>query len=120
MKFFATALLFAATAMALPSGDHVGSEGNGVQYPVSKDVTFENAQAKCGNDAVVSCCNKKTVTGSVTDVNTGVLPGVLQNAIGGGPGADGLGLFNGCNDLNLNGKKPATSPPTMYQHLTGG
>lgn len=103
MQFFATALLFAATAMALPSG-----EGHGVEFPLSKDVTFENAQAKCGNDAVVSCCNKKTVTGSVTDVNTGLLPGVLQNAVGGGPGSDGLGLFNGCNDLNLNGKKVLT------------
>jgi hypothetical protein len=97
MQFITTALLFAATAMALPSG-----EGHGVEFPLSKDVTFENAQAKCGNDAVVSCCNKKTVTGSVTDVNTGLLPGVLQNAVGGGPGSDGLGLFNGCNDLNLN------------------
>lgn len=112
MQFFTTALLFAATAMALPSASGVG---HGVEFPLSKDVTFENAQAKCGNDAVVSCCNKKTVTGSVTDVNTGLLPGVLQNALGGGPGSDGLGLFNGCNDLNLNSKKLLTGPNNLYQ-----
>ncbi|KAJ5450810.1 Hydrophobin [Penicillium daleae] len=90
MKFFASALLFAATALALPSsGDGATSQGNG-------------ANAKCGNDAVVSCCNKKSTTGSVTTANNGPLAGVLANAVGGGPGADGLGLFNGCNDLNLN------------------
>ncbi|OOQ82796.1 Rodlet protein [Penicillium brasilianum] len=99
MKFFATALLFAATAMALPGAP---SGGNGAEYPLSRDVTFQEANAKCGNDAVVSCCNKKSTTGDVTTLNQGVLANVLGSALGGGPGGDGLGLFNGCNDLNLN------------------
>lgn len=102
MKFFATALLFAATAMALPGAP---SGGNGAEYPLSRDVTFQEANAKCGNDAVVSCCNKKSTTGDVTTLNQGVLANVLGSALGGGPGGDGLGLFNGCNDLNLNGKR---------------
>ncbi|KAJ5359732.1 Hydrophobin [Penicillium cataractarum] len=91
MKFFATALLFAATAMALPSGGD-----SSVEYPLAKDVTFEQANAKCGNDAVVSCCNKKSTTGDVTTLNKGLLNGVLGNAL------NSVSLFDGCNDLNLN------------------
>jgi hypothetical protein len=106
MKFFATALFLAASAMALPSpGDIAPSGNNGAEYPLSRDVTFQEANAKCGNDAVVSCCNKKSTTGDVTTYNKGVLANVLGSALGGGPGGDGLGLFNGCNDLNLNGKR---------------
>ncbi|KAF3398175.1 Rodlet protein [Penicillium rolfsii] len=99
MKFFATALLFAATALALPSSDCATCKET---KPVPQDFTFEQADAKCGNDAVVSCCNKQIAAGPSSVENYGVLNGVLTNALGGGPGGEGLGLFNGCNDLNLN------------------
>ncbi|KAJ5578795.1 conidial hydrophobin Hyp1/RodA [Penicillium hispanicum] len=96
MKFFATAILFAATAMALPSGD------GPVKFPVQKGTTLQQAQAKCGNDAKVNCCNKATYTHDVTTTDKGLLAGVLQNALGGGPGGDGLGLFGQCNDISAN------------------
>ncbi|KAI9041830.1 uncharacterized protein KD926_006375 [Aspergillus affinis] len=102
MKFFATALLFAATAVALPSpGDDVDS-GSTVKFPVDHETTLSQAQAKCGYDAKVSCCNKATYTHDITTANTGPLAGVIQTALGGGPGGDGLGLFGQCNDLSLN------------------
>ncbi|OQE14734.1 hypothetical protein PENSTE_c033G10216 [Penicillium steckii] len=111
MKFFATALVFAATALAMPhtgngaegSGDGVGGgNGGNIKFPVKKDTTVEQAQAKCGNDAKVSCCNKSTYTHDITTANTGPLAGVLQTALGGGPGGDGLGLFGQCNDISAN------------------
>ncbi|KAJ5901484.1 conidial hydrophobin Hyp1/RodA [Penicillium taxi] len=94
MKFFATALLFVSAAMALPSA--VSSI-----FPVPQGTTLDQAQAKCGTDAKVSCCNKTTFTRDITNDNDGILAGVLQSALGGGPGGDGLGLFGQCNDLSL-------------------
>lgn len=106
MKFFASAILFAATAMALPQpGEGVPAAGNnGVQFPVGNQYTLGQAQAKCGNDAKVSCCNKATYTHDINTANIGPLAGVLQTALGGGPGGDGLGLFGQCNDISANGK----------------
>lgn len=111
MKFFATALVFAAAALAMPhspgaegSGDGVGGGDSNVKFPVKKETTIEQAQAKCGNDAKVSCCNKATYTHDITNVNAGPLAGVLQSALGGGPGGDGLGLFGQCNDIAASGK----------------
>ncbi|KAJ5948391.1 conidial hydrophobin Hyp1/RodA [Penicillium verhagenii] len=97
MKFITTALIFAATAVALPQS---GSDGN--IFPVSNGMTVEQAQAKCGNNSTVSCCKKTTYTKDITTSNNGPLAGVLQSALGGGPGGDGLGLFGQCNDLSLN------------------
>lgn len=100
MKFFATALLFAATVVALPSnGD------SKVAFPVKHDTTVEQAQAQCGNDAKVSCCNKATYTHDINTENKGPLAGVLASALGGGPGGDGLGLFGQCNDISASGEK---------------
>lgn len=103
MKFFATALLFAATVVALPQpGDGNGGSGNNnVKYPVGNKTTLKQAQNKCGNDAKVSCCNEATYTKDVTNNADGPLAGVLQSALGAGSG--GLGLFGQCNDLSLNG-----------------
>ncbi len=98
MKFFASAILFAATAMALPHD--VGTSE--VKFPMRNEYTLAQAQAKCGNDAKVSCCNKSTYTHDFSTVNQGPLAGVLQTALGGGPGGDGLGLFDQCSDLGLN------------------
>ncbi|KAJ5925768.1 conidial hydrophobin Hyp1/RodA [Penicillium verhagenii] len=97
MKFIPTVLVLAATAVALPQH---GGDGN--IFPVSNGMTVEQAQAKCGNDATVSCCNKTTYSKDITTSNNGPLAGVLQSALGGGPGGNGLGLFGQCNDLSLN------------------
>lgn len=106
MKFFASALLLAATAMALPQPGDGGAGGSNVKFPVGHKTTLSEAQAKCGNDAKVSCCNKATYTRDITNVNQGPLAGVLQSALGGGPGGDGLGLFGQCNDISANGNRP--------------
>ena len=100
MQFFTTALVFAATALAMPHSEG----GSHVTFPVDDSTTLEQAQAKCGNDATVSCCNKATYTGDVNTANVGVLASVLQGAIGGGPGSEGLGLFGQCSDLTATGK----------------
>jgi len=91
MKFFATALLLAATAVALP--------GNIQSIP--KGMTVSQAQAKCGDNAKVSCCNKYTSNKDITTNNSGPLSGVLQSAL-----AQGLGIGEGCSDLSLNGMTP--------------
>lgn len=106
MKFFATALLFAATVVALPSGDGAPTKGDiKPKFPIKDDTTVKQAQAKCGNDAKVSCCNKATYTHDIKTDNQGPLAGVLATALGGGPGGDGLGLFGQCNDISASGKK---------------
>lgn len=87
MKFLATALLLAATAVALP--------GNIQSIP--KGMTVSQAQAKCGDNAKVNCCNKYTSNKDITTNNSGPLSGALQSAL-----AQGLGIGEGCNDLSLN------------------
>jgi len=87
--------------MALPQPGDSGD--NYVKYPIGGKTTLSEAQAKCGNDAKVYCCNKATYTHDITTVNQGPLAGVLQSALGGGPGGDGLGIFGQCNDISANG-----------------
>ncbi|KAF7718823.1 Hydrophobin [Penicillium ucsense] len=102
----------AATVVALPpvapsaggvgNGNGVGNKGNTqVRFPVPDNMTVKQAQAKCGDQAQLSCCNKATYAGDTTDVNSGILGGTLSNLIGAGSGADGLGLFNQCSKLDL-------------------
>ncbi|CAL5867114.1 uncharacterized protein PFLUO_LOCUS1326 [Penicillium psychrofluorescens] len=104
MQFFTTVLCLAATAVALPgSGNGVGNAGNGnVKFPISPQTTLAQGNNACGNDAKLSCCNKATYTHDINTANTGPLAGVLANALGGGPGGDGLGLFGQCQDLGVN------------------
>ncbi|KAJ5835856.1 hypothetical protein N7447_001882 [Penicillium robsamsonii] len=100
MKIFATVLVFAASAMAMShSSDGVGGGNAEIRFPVDHETTVQQAEAKCGNDASLSCCNKVTYTHDITTANTGPLPGVIQTALGGGPGGDGLGLFSQCKDV---------------------
>lgn len=89
MKFSITAAIFAfaASVAAAPGGPH---------FPVPDDMTVKQAQTKCGDQAKLSCCNKANY-GDTTNVNPGVLSGLLQNLGGNG----GLGLFDGCSELNL-------------------
>jgi hypothetical protein len=113
MQFTISAVLaLAATVAALPPvGPSAGGVGNAngvankgntnVRFPVPDDMTVKQAQAKCGDQAQLSCCNKATYAGDTTDVNSGMLGGTLSNLIGSGSGADGLGLFDQCSKLDL-------------------
>ncbi|KAF9891671.1 hypothetical protein FE257_003683 [Aspergillus nanangensis] len=52
-----------------------------VMFPVRKETTLWQAQAKCGNDAKVSCCKKATYTHDITNADTGPLAGEMGGAI---------------------------------------
>lgn len=110
MKFSLSAavLAFAVSVAALPqhdvnaAGNGVGNKGNAnVRFPVPDDITVKQATEKCGDQAQLSCCNKATYAGDVTDIDEGILAGTLKNLIGGGAGTEGLGLFNQCSKLDL-------------------
>ncbi|KAJ5716500.1 hypothetical protein N7493_008411 [Penicillium malachiteum] len=112
MQFTLSAVLgFAALVAALPPAPAAGGIGNAngvnnkgntdVRFPVPDSMTVKQAQAKCGDQAQLSCCNKATYAGDTTDVNSGMLGGTLSNLIGAGSGADGLGLFDQCSKLDL-------------------
>ena len=107
--------LLAATAAALPqpqevtddvnNGNGVNNKGNSqVRFPVPDDLTVEQASAKCGDKAQLSCCNKATYAGDTTEVNDGLLSGALDHLIGGGAGSSGLGLFDQCSKLPIESK----------------
>lgn len=114
MQFSISALVLglAATVYALPpgapsaggagSGNGVGNKGNtDVRFTVPDNMTVKQAQAKCGDQAQLSCCNKAVYAGDTTDINSGILGGTLSNLIGSGSGASGLGLFDQCSKLDL-------------------
>ncbi|KAJ5612935.1 conidial hydrophobin Hyp1/RodA [Penicillium lagena] len=94
MKFFTTILCL--TTIAVAQAGH-----SNVKFPVSPKTTIAQGQNTCGNDAKLSCCKRATYTHDINTSNTGPLAGVLANALGGGPGGDGLGLFGQCQDLSL-------------------
>lgn len=102
MKLFATAL-FAAISMASPQSGG-GTDSSDVKFPVGPKTTIRQAEAKCGYDAQLSCCNKVIYTHDITTSNTRPLPAVVQTALAGGPGDDGLGNFDQCNDMTSKGK----------------
>ena len=116
MQFTLSAIVLglAATVAALPpmaggigNANGVGNKGNSdVRFPVPESMTVKQAQAKCGDQAQLSCCNKATYAGDTTDVNSGILGGTLSNLIGGGSGSDGLGLFDQCSKLDLQSMSP--------------
>ncbi|CAI7625200.1 unnamed protein product [Penicillium bialowiezense] len=91
MKFFATALLFAATAMALP-----GHGGSSSEVSPSSDNEVKNAVNQCANTGDMKCCNKVNQNKDVTQNNVGLLSNVL-----GAVGNEGLGLGEGCESLNI-------------------
>ncbi|KAJ5381864.1 uncharacterized protein N7496_004292 [Penicillium cataractarum] len=113
MQFALSALLgLAATVAALPpvapaaggvgNANGVANKGNTqVRFAVPDNMTVKQAQAKCGDQAQLSCCNKATYAGDTTDVNSGILGGTLSNLVGSGSGSDGLGLFDQCSKLDL-------------------
>ncbi|KAJ9488651.1 hypothetical protein VN97_g4649 [Penicillium thymicola] len=97
-------LAFAGLAAAMPAEN----VANGVQhqnggpprFSVPDNLTVKQAQAKCGDQAQLSCCNKATYAGDTTDINSGMLAGTLSNLIGSGSGASGLGIFDQCSKLD--------------------
>lgn len=97
----AIALAFATMASAMPTEGLQNQEHGGVRYPVPKGLTVKEAQAKCGDQAQLSCCNKAVYAGDTTDVNSGLAGGLLGNLIAGGSGSDGLGIFDQCSKLDV-------------------
>ena len=90
------------SAGGIGNSNGIGNKGNtNIRFPVPDDLTVQQAQAKCGDQAQLSCCNKAVYAGDTTDVDSGILGGVLSNLIGAGSGADGLGLFDQCSKLDL-------------------
>lgn len=109
MQFTTALLALAATAVALPNvgpAPAKGSQVGGQQafWPVSDDVTVEEAKAACGNDNQIACCDDTTFTGDQVEVVSGPLAGALSDLLGGKNGAKGLGLFDKCSKLNLDRK----------------
>jgi hypothetical protein len=105
MQFTTALLALAATAVALPNvgpspkGNEVGKQE--AFWPVSDEVTVEEAKAACGTDNQIACCDDTTFTGDQVEVESGPLAGALKDLLGGKNGAKGLGLFDKCSKLNL-------------------
>ncbi|KAJ5317813.1 hypothetical protein PENANT_c004G01082 [Penicillium antarcticum] len=99
----AVVLALAGFAAAAPTEALNNSvEGHeGPRFKVPDGMTVKEAQAKCGDQAQLSCCNKATYAGDTTDVNSGILGGTLSNLIGAGSGADGAGIFDQCSKLDV-------------------
>jgi hypothetical protein len=103
----AIALAFASLTAAMPtehSNNALESQHQAPRFKVPDSMTVEQAQAKCGDQAQLSCCNKAVYAGDTTDVNSGALGGVLSNLIGSGSGASGLGVFDQCSKLDAQSK----------------
>ncbi|KAJ5534370.1 hypothetical protein N7527_000624 [Penicillium freii] len=99
----AVVLAFAGLAAAMPAenvANGVQNQNGAPRFPVPDNLTVDQAQAKCGDQAQLSCCNKATYAGDTTDINSGILSGALSNLIGAGSGASGLGLFDQCSKLD--------------------
>lgn len=114
MQFSLTAitLALASVAVAMPSQAGLESQDSAaVRWKVPKGMTVKEAQAKCGDQAQLSCCNKATYAGDTTDVNSGLGGGLLSNLIGTGSGADGAGIFDQCSKLDVQSQYCPVSPP---------
>jgi hypothetical protein len=99
-------LTFISTVAAMPPawGNSNGMDNKGntdVRFSVPDDMTVHQAQAKCGDQAQLSCCNKATYAKDTTDAEKDLLAGALSNLIAGGSGSEGLGLFEQCSQLDL-------------------
>lgn len=109
MRFtFTTFVLGISTlAAAVPHENGLAHNSNGlrgqdtdaVRWHVPHDMTVEEAQSKCGEQAQLSCCNKATYAGDTTSQNAGP----LSNLLAAGSGAQGLGIFDQCSQLHVQG-----------------
>lgn len=102
MQFTLSAVVLALStlAVAMPPKD---SETGHTKWPVPGGMTVKEAQSKCGDQAQLSCSNKATYAGDTTDVNSGILSGLLSNLVGSGSGAQGAGIFAQCSELRAQG-----------------
>ncbi|KAL4880469.1 hypothetical protein BJY04DRAFT_228552 [Aspergillus karnatakaensis] len=100
---FAVFTLFAAThALPNPNGLlNSDPDSNHLRFPIPPSMTVQEGSSKCGDQAQLSCCNKAAYAGDTTKVSDGIASGLLSNLIGGGSGADGLGLFSQCSKVNV-------------------
>ncbi|KAL4978704.1 hypothetical protein BDW66DRAFT_148917 [Aspergillus desertorum] len=71
------------------------------KLPVPDGVTVAEGSAKCGEQAQLSCCNNVKYGGDTTAVSQGVAAGLLNDLLGAGSAADGLGVFTGCSKLDI-------------------
>lgn len=110
-------LAFAGLAAAMPTenaNNAVASQNGAPRFKVPDNMTVQQAQAKCGDKAQLSCCNKATYAGDTTNINAGILSGALSNLVGAGSGAAGLGIFDQCSKLDAQGKLPILSKPSRF------
>lgn len=113
MQFSLSAVFLglATLAVAMPTDQSTSSNGlrsqhehmDGIRWHVPSGMTVKEAQAKCGDQAQLSCCNKAVYAKDTTDVNSNLGAGLLSNLIGSGSGADGVGIFDQCTKLDLQG-----------------
>ncbi|QMW33603.1 hypothetical protein G4B84_009069 [Aspergillus flavus NRRL3357] len=115
MQFSVAAVLALATAVAaLPpasgtgAGQQVGHSKN--DFPLPKELTTKQAADKCGDQAQLTCCNKTVKTGDFTQVEEGLLAGLLSNLLGAGQGSQGLGLLDECTNIPVIPIIPIASP----------
>ncbi|CAG8899897.1 unnamed protein product [Penicillium egyptiacum] len=96
-------LAFAGLAAAMPAenmNNGLQQQHGAPRFTVPDSMTVEQAAAKCGDQAQLSCCNTATYAGDTTDINSGILAGTLSNLVGSGSGAKGLGVFDQCSKLD--------------------
>ncbi|CAI7604722.1 unnamed protein product [Penicillium glandicola] len=99
----AVVLALAGFAAAMPAenmSNGLAAQNGTPRFKVPDSLTVKQAQAKCGDQAQLSCCNKATYAGDTTDINSSILSGTLSNLIGAGSGASGLGVFDQCSKLD--------------------
>ncbi|PWY85901.1 fungal hydrophobin [Aspergillus heteromorphus CBS 117.55] len=106
MKFTAIALALATLAVARPSTGTTAlkdqTDGGKPTYPIPDDWTVDDGAAKCGDQAELSCCNQATYAGDSTNVDDGILAGLLSNLVAGGSGSQGVGVANDCSKIDVN------------------
>lgn len=115
--FALTLLSLLSSSLALPSGEHEHGHGHGVdhqhpddfvKFPAPKGMTVKEGQAKCGDQAQLSCCNKASVGGDTTHVHHG--GGQLSGILGAGSASEGASLFSECSKLDAQGMLSLFSP----------
>lgn len=125
MKFAGVMLALAVAATAAPSGKEAHNSPQEPFWPVKHDVTVEEVKTVCGEENQVLCCNEVSYVDESHDKVIGPLAGALGNLLGGKNGAKGLGLFDQCSHLNLNGmllclRRVSVAPQTNNITALGG
>ncbi|KAE8374250.1 hypothetical protein BDV26DRAFT_284452 [Aspergillus bertholletiae] len=115
MKFSVAAILaLTTTVAALPplggagAGQQVGNSKN--QFNLPKELNTQQAAEKCGDNAQLTCCNKQVRSGDFTEVEDGLLAGLLSNILGNGQGSEGLGLLDECTNIPVAPVIPIVTP----------